>query len=271
MKLMSLLLAVAAAVTGPAAAYDKPLFDAHLHYSQAAVDRYPLNEVLEKIARAGVSHVLVSSTPNDGTRLMFEKARHGVKVIPFIRPYRTRADMAAWWKNPGTMELIREEMARGFYKGIGEFHLSGRDALSPEVAALVKLAIQHDFWLHAHSDDEAIAGLHAHDARLRAIWAHCGFSTAVSVVEDFLKQYPQVMCELSYRSGITENGQLTAEWRRLFTTYPQRFLLGSDTWVNERWHAYENIMNGYRPWLKQLPGPVADAIASGNAIRLFAK
>jgi hypothetical protein len=55
------------------------------------------------------------------------------------------------------------------------------------------------------------------------------------------------------------------EWRALFERYPDRFLLGSDTWVPERWAAYGDIMAGYRAWLEQLPPKVAAQIAHGNA------
>jgi hypothetical protein len=76
--------------------------------------------------------------------------------------------------------------------------------------------------------------------------------------------------ELSYRSGITSGeGALTGEWRTLFAKYSDRFFLGSDTWINERWLAYDAIMNGYRNWLAQLPPDQARRIASGNAERLF--
>ena len=76
----------------------------------------------------------------------------------------------------------------------------------------------------------------------------------------------------TYRSGITgEDGKLTPEWRGLFEKYPDRFLLGSDTWISERWASYGEIMAGYRGWLKQLPPDVAKQIAHGNARRLFAE
>ncbi len=40
--------------------------------------------------------------------------------------------------------------------------------------------------------------------------------------------------ELSYRGGITDgSGRLTPAWQELFAKYPDRFLLGSDTWINE--------------------------------------
>jgi predicted TIM-barrel fold metal-dependent hydrolase len=77
---------------------------------------------------------------------------------------------------------------------------------------------------------------------------------------------------LSYRGGITRSGgTLAAEWRDLFTRYSDRFLLGSDTWINERWAAYDDIMREYRGWLAQLPPVQAQRIASGNAERLFGR
>jgi predicted TIM-barrel fold metal-dependent hydrolase len=86
-----------------------------------------------------------------------------------------------------------------------------------------------------------------------------------------LAKYPKLSGELSYRSGIVDgSGKLTAEWRGLFERYPDRFLLGSDTWVPDRWASYGEIMAGYRGWLAQLPQAVAKQIAHGNARALFA-
>jgi predicted TIM-barrel fold metal-dependent hydrolase len=77
---------------------------------------------------------------------------------------------------------------------------------------------------------------------------------------------------LSYRSGIVDgSGKLTPQWRVLFERYPDRFLLGSDTWVPERWASYADIMDGYRAWLAQLSPSVAKQIAHGNARALFAE
>jgi len=47
-------------------------------------------------------------------------------------------------------------------------------------------------------------------------------------------------------------------------------LLGSDTWILERWAAYGEIMAGYRAWLDQLSPEIAAQIANGNARGLFA-
>jgi hypothetical protein len=98
---------------------------------------------------------------------------------------------------------------------------------------------------------------------------HTGFSTAAEKVAAYLERYPALWCELSYRYGITAGGKLTPEWKRLFERYPDRFLLGSDTWINERWDSYGSIMADYRTWLAQLPQGVAEKIAFRNAEHLF--
>jgi hypothetical protein len=46
-------------------------------------------------------------------------------------------------------------------------------------------------------------------------------------------------------------------------------VIGSDTWINERWFAYDGLMKTYRDWLAQLPDEQAKRIAHGNAERLF--
>jgi predicted TIM-barrel fold metal-dependent hydrolase len=166
--------------------------------------------------------------------------------------------------------LITSEFRRGYYQGIGEFHLSGRAAGEPMVKFAVGFAARHALYLHAHADDEALEILFRHDPKAKIVWAHTGFSTDPAKVEAYLNRYPTLWCELSYRSGITDaGGRLTSEWRRLFETYPDRFLIGSDTWINERWDSYAAIMGGYRDWLAQLPRVVAEKIAFRNGERLF--
>jgi hypothetical protein len=66
-----------------------------------------------------------------------------------------------------------------------------------------------------------------------------------------------------------DGGKLCPEWRQLLLEYPDRFLVGSDTWVNQRWQAYDDLMKGYRTWLGDLPPDVARRIAWDNAASLF--
>ncbi len=46
-------------------------------------------------------------------------------------------------------------------------------------------------------------------------------------------------------------------------------MIGSDTYINERWDGYQSLIDEHRNWLGQLPRAAAEAIAYGNATRLF--
>jgi hypothetical protein len=262
---------VVAALTTPARADDRiEIFDAHLHYNWEPTPYYSLERVLALFKEHRVTGILATSRPNSGTHALVAAKPDGLWVVPFIRPYRIRADIGSWFGDPSIHELVQEEFKRGYYRGIGEFHLSGKAAASEWVKKTVDFAVANDLFLHAHADAEAVEILFAHNPKARIVWAHTGFSLDADRVAAMLTRYPQLWGELSYRSGIVDGGgKLTAEWRTLFTKFPDRFLLGSDTWINERWAAYGDIMAGYRAWLAQLPPEVANKIAHGNARRLF--
>jgi hypothetical protein len=263
-------LALAAAL--PARAAEMPIFDAHLHYNEEAFGDYPLSRVLELFRRNNVRGILANSRPNMGThRLLEAKERGDLWVVPFLRPYKVRADRQSWFKDPLNYAFIVEELPRRPYVGIGEFHISAPDAAGEQVRSLVNLAVERGLWLHAHTDEAGIETLLQHNPKAKIVWAHTGFGTSVETVSAMLNAYPSLMCELSYRGGIVAGDQLTAPWRDLFTRHPDRFLLGSDTWINERWASYSELMQGYRAWLAQLPRPVAEKIAYRNAEALFGR
>jgi hypothetical protein len=246
------------------------IFDAHLHYNQEPAPFYPLDTVLEIFRRNGITGILATSRPNKGTHQLVEAKAPGLWVVPFIRPYRTRADIQTWFNDEGIYDLILEEYKRGYYRGIGEFHIYGKSASSEIVKKVVNFAVEKNLYLHAHCDEEALLILFAHNPKARIIWAHTGFSTPPTRVAELFAQYPALWGELSYRSGITENGgTLAPQWRDLFARYSDRFMIGSDTWINERWFSYDGIFKFYREWLAQLPLDQAKRIASGNAERLF--
>jgi hypothetical protein len=246
------------------------IFDAHLHYNWEPNPYYPLEQVLELFRRNGVTGILATSRPNDGTRALVEAKPPGLWVVPFIRPYRTRPDIQTWFNEPAIFELVQEEYKRGYYRGIGEFHIYGKTAGTEWVKKIVNFAVEKDLYLHAHCDEEALLILFSHNPRARIIWAHTGFTTSPQRVGELLEQYPTLVGELSYRSGITEGGgKISAPWRELFAKSSRRFLIGSDTWVNERWANYDSLMQGYRAWLAQLPSDQAQNIAHRNAELMF--
>jgi hypothetical protein len=261
------------AVAGNRVLADEPIeiFDAHLHYNWEPKPFYQLDEVLALFKKHRITGILATSRPNTGTHALMDAKAEGLQVVPFIRPYRVRADIGSWFNDPVIFDLVRDEFKRGYYRGIGEFHLSGKAADTEMVKKTVDFAVANNLYLHAHADDEAVEILMRHNPRAKVIWAHTGFGLASDRVAAMLAKYPKLWGELSYRGGIVDgSGKLTPEWRALFERYPDRFLLGSDTWVPERWASYGEIMAGYRAWLVQLPPKAAQQIAHGNARALFA-
>jgi len=265
--------------------YRGPLFDAHLHYNDeacaiGAACPYPLADVLAAMQRSGVRAIVANSRPNDGTKSLAaagEQARAaGVTVVPFIRLYRNRADYGGWFGDESIHQMVQTELAAGTvagpYRGLGEFHLyDSRNADGPVAAKLMKLAAARGLAVLAHVDDDAIDRLMAHAPQARLIWAHTGIGGApVARVRVLLARYPLLMGELSYRPGLTEGGgRLSAEWKALLTEHAERFLIGSDTWINPRWGAYDALMAEARTWLGDLPPDAARRIAWGNGARLF--
>jgi hypothetical protein len=246
------------------------IFDAHLHYNQEPNPFYPLDKVLDVFRRNGVAGIVANSRPNKGTHQLVEAKAPGLWVVPFIRPYRTRDDVQNWSTDPAIYELIGNEYKRGYYRGVGEFHIYGQGAEAALVKQTVDFAVERNLYILAHCDEAALLILFRHNPKAKIIWAHTGFSTSLERVRELLDKYPALWGELSYRSGITESGgTLSAEWRALFASHSNRFLLGSDTWIHERWFGYDTIMKNYRVWLAQLPEDQARRIAHGNAERLF--
>jgi hypothetical protein len=266
-----------------AADYTGPLFDTHLHYNVEAQQPHPLADVLARMKRNGVKAIVANSRPNDGTKALAaspQTREAGVTVVPFVRLYRNRADYDNWFRDESISAMVRAELAGGTaagpYRGLGEFHLyDSANANGPVARKLMALADEKGLALLAHVDDVAIDLLMANTPSkgmtVRLVWAHTGIGgPPVSRVEQLLARYPMLLGELSYRPGLTcEGGKLCPEWRALILKYPGRFMIGSDTWVNERWDRYDELMKGYRVWLGDLPADVARKIAWDNAAGLF--
>ena len=264
-----------------AAPYAGPLFDAHLHYNDEAFGgTFPVDDVFARMQRAGVRAIIANSRPNDGTKtLATERAKAraaGVTVVPFVRLYRNRADYTGWFADESIHQMVLAELAAGTaagpYRGLGEFHLyDSANANGPVARKLMQLAEARGLAVLGHVDDTAIDLLMAHAPSARLIWAHTGIGGApVARVRELMKRYPLLMGELSYRPGLTEgDGRLSADWRALLLEFETRFLVGSDTWINGRWSAYESLMADARRWLGDLPAASARRIGWGNGAQLF--
>jgi hypothetical protein len=278
---------VVSAPASRAADYAGPLLDAHLHYNveawSGAPVPHPLPDVLARMQRNGVRAIVANSRPNEGSKALAGSpltADAGITVVPLIRLYRNRADYDSWHRDDSIYDMVLAELALGTavgpYRGLGEFHLyDAAHAQGPVAQKLMALAEAKNLVVLAHVDDVAIellmAGTPSGGQAIQLVWAHTGIGgTDPARVEQLLIRYPGLMGELSYRPGLTcQNGRLCPEWRALMLKYPTRFLIGSDTWINQRWQYYDEIMTGYRVWLGDLPPDIAHRIAWGNGAALY--
>jgi hypothetical protein len=246
------------------------IFDTHIHYSAADWIEYPPERILGILQKAGIKRALVSSTPDDGTLALY--TRDPQRIVPILRPYRTRDDMGHWWQDPSVLAYVQERLTkhRGVHKGIGEFHLFGGQTSTFVIKRITELAVQENIYLHAHSDEVAIVELFTIEPRLRVIWAHAGMSSGPQAVGALLDRYRNLWVDLAIRNGdVAPRGTLDPGWRALFLRHPDRFLAGTDTWMTSRWEALPGSVTEVRGYLGQLPRDVAEKIAFRNAERLF--
>ena len=74
---------------------DEPIeiFDAHMHYNWEPKPYYSVDEVLALFKKHRVTGILATSRPNTGTHALMDAKPQGLQIVPFIRPYRVRADI----------------------------------------------------------------------------------------------------------------------------------------------------------------------------------
>jgi hypothetical protein len=249
-----------------AAAAELPVFDAHMHYSHDAWDVLPPKEVIAILKKAGVRRALVSSSGDEGQQRL--KAEAPELIVTELRPYRSRGDTGTWFRDETVPGYLEERLKKFKYSGIGEFHVYGADADLPVPRRMVQLARQHNLFLHAHSDADAVDRLFKQWSEARILWAHAGFERPESV-RDMLRKHKNLWCDLAFRTDHGSGGKVDPEWRKVFLEFPDRFLLGTDTFTPERWHYVPEHARWSRAWLADLPPEVAERIAYKNGESLF--
>ena len=252
---------------GPArAASVLPIFDAHVHYSHDAWELVPPKQAIAILRAAGLSGALVSSSGDDGQQRLVAEAPE--LIVPELRPYRSRGEIGTWVRDDTVPRYLEERLARVRYAGIGEFHLFGADAELPVPRRMVALARERGLLLHAHSDVDAVERLFKQWPLARVLWAHSGFDPP-EAVRAVLRRHPRLWCDLAYRTDHARGDQLDPAWREAFDEFPQRFMLGSDTFTPERWHYIGTHASDARAWLVRLPPSLSENIAWRNADALL--
>lgn len=250
---------------------DLPLFDAHIHYKEAAWRPYPPEAVLKLMDDSGVAMGLVSSTPDEGTIMLWEHAP--MRIVPELRPYFGDVGSSNWTRFPGMYEYIEARLDKYPHTGIGEFHLHSVPKDKTLLAEIATTAKQRDLYIHVHSGKAPVDFLYELEPDLKVIWAHAGMSESAVVVEAMMARYSTLYADTSYRERdiLKGDGSIDPEWRRVLERFSDRFMVGSDTWVNSQWDEYGYLISLNRQWLSQFSREVAERIAYRNAERLFGR
>ncbi|PHQ69983.1 MAG: amidohydrolase [Sneathiella sp.] len=252
---------IAILLASPAKATED-LIDVHIHYSHDAWEMLPPEEAVKVLRDAGLKKAFVSSSSDEGTQKLYAVAPD--LIVPVLRPYRKRGELGTWVRDESVIGMIEKKLKENTYAGIGEFHVYGEDANLPVIRRIVELANEHGIFLHAHSDAEAIEFIFAQNPNTRVLWAHSGFVPPKKLAEMFAR-YPHLTSDLAVRSEHDNDGTVDPEWRALFLAYPDRIMLGTDTYAPELWYYVIDHANETRVWLQDLPPAVARKISQENA------
>lgn len=265
-----LLLALAAIMALPHLALaqtPRQVIDVHIHYSQDAWTMLPPPEAIKVLRQAGLKKAFVSSSSDDGTQMLLKEAPD--LIVPVLRPYRSRGETGSWTRDPSIISHVEARLKANTYAGIGEFHAYGADADTPVMRRMVDLAKERRIFLHAHSDADAVERIYKQHPEATVLWAHSGFAR-IDVVRDMISRHKNLRADVAHRSDHAPGGKLDGAWKKLFLDYPERFMVGTDTYTPERWHYVVEHASYSRTWLNDLPADVADNIAFRNAERLAA-
>jgi hypothetical protein len=245
---------------------DLPIFDAHVHYSHDAWESVPPAEAIAVLRKSGVRRALVSSSGDDGQQRLYAMAPE--LIVPELRVYRSRGEIGTWFRDATLIPYLEERLRKYKYVGIGEFHLYGADADLPVPRRMVQLAKKHGLFLHAHSDIDAVERLFRQWPQARILWAHSGFERPERVAE-MLRRHRNLWCDLAFRTDQASGGKVDPAWRAAFLEFPERFMVGTDTFTPERWHYIPEHAAWSRQWLSDLPRHVAERIAWKNGEEVF--
>jgi predicted TIM-barrel fold metal-dependent hydrolase len=88
-----------------------------------------------------------------------------------------------------------------------------------------------------------------------------------------MTKYSTLYADTSYREYdiLKADGTIDENWRRLIERFPDRFMVGSDTWVNAQWDIYRELIDLNRKWLSRFSPSIAEMIAYKNAEQLFGR
>lgn len=245
-----------------------PFFDVHLHYSEGDAKVFSTEAIVEQLDKNRVRYAAVTGSPAVSVSNLYAHAPD--RIVPLLSVYRTYADKESWTQDETVHTYVEKELKKGYWRGVGELHVFAKDRHSPVFRKVVNLAAKSELPLMLHADPAVIDTLYEMSPKHPVIWAHAGTFPYPDLLADYLSRYPELHIDLSMRDErVAPGGVIADEWYELFVTFPDRFMVGVDTYSSQRWRRFEFANRGIRQWLKQLPEDVAGKLAYENAVDFF--
>jgi hypothetical protein len=247
-----------------------PLFDSHLHYSASDARELSPQDVITRLDRNGIRYAVVTGTPSSHVAALYKYAPE--RIVPLLGIYRSDDDKKSWLQYDSLPSAVEAELKNGNWSGIGELHIFARDRHSPVFRRIVEIASSRQLPLQIHGDPAVIDTVYEIAPKQPVIWAHAGSFPYPALVADYLQRYPSLIIDLSMRDErIAPSGQIDDAWYELFVSYPDRFIVGVDTYSLSRWREFDAAVTTMRNWLAQLPDDVAARLSYDNAATFFKK
>lgn len=129
----------------------------------------------------------------------------------------------------------------------------------------------------------AFKRLLTHNLKTRFVWVHVGFEPLLTrepeLVRQMLREHANLYMSFRLNRGapkpaatLAQNGRVKDPWVRLIEDFPDRFMLGSDSFYAREGIARGSSDEGWsnlRSLITQLPEKLAPRVASENALRLY--
>ena len=110
MRAILILAGLLAGIGTAAADQEVPILDAQMHYSHDAWELVPPGQVIEILKKAGVKRAMVSSSNNEGAKVLQDAAP--TVIVPELRPYRSRGGLASWAQDATIVAFLENPRAR---------------------------------------------------------------------------------------------------------------------------------------------------------------
>ena len=139
--LVALLLFAAA----PALRASGPFADVHVHFNWDQKEIIDAARIVEKMRRANVEFAVVASTPS---ALALEPERAGGDlIVPLLSPCTHALGKRDWCLRQQTVQLAREGLTQGCYRGIGEIHFMSGFRPRIDDPVFLQLLACHRSWI----------------------------------------------------------------------------------------------------------------------------